>query len=227
MVAYSEAMHVIIGGCGRVGADLADRLSDDGHDVVVLDVSETAFDRIGSAFNGETVTADITDKDAMIQAGIEHADALVAVTDLDNANLMSVEIAKELFGVRKTVARLFNPQREESYRKIGVHYVSGTRLVAKAIMNELQAGTFPLHVGFEGDVEVVEMRVHDGGHGVSVADLEAIGRVRVAAVERGARARIPSSDDRLQTGDLVVAAVGRGAHKKLRRLVAHPFAEEL
>lgn len=227
MVAYSEAMHVIIGGCGRVGADLADRLSDDGHDVVVLDVSETAFDRIGSAFNGETVTADITDKDAMIQAGIEHADALVAVTDLDNANLMSVEIAKELFGVRKTVARLFNPQREESYRKIGVHYVSGTRLVAKAIMNELQAGTFPLHVGFEGDVEVVEMRVHDGGHGVSVADLEAIGRVRVAAVERGARARIPSSDERLQTGDLVVAAVGRGAHKKLRRLVAHPFAEEL
>ena len=227
MVAYSEAMHVIIGGCGRVGADLADRLSDDGHDVVVLDVSETAFDRIGSAFNGETVAADITDKDAMIQAGIEHADALVAVTDLDNANLMSVEIAKELFGVRKTVARLFNPQREDSYRKIGVHYVSGTRLVAKAIMNELQAGTFPLHVGFEGDIEVVEMRVHAGGHGVTVADLEAIGRVRVAAIERGARARIPSSEERLQTGDLVVAAVGRGAHKKLRRLVAHPFAEEL
>lgn len=220
-------MHVIIGGCGRVGAELADRLSDDGHDVVVLDTSETAFDRIGSTFNGETVTADITDKDALIQAGIEHAHALIAVTDLDNANLMSVEIAKELFGVRKTVARLFNPEREQSYRKIGVHYVSGTRLVAKAIMNELQAGTFPLHVGFEGDVEVVEMRVHTGGHGVTVAELEASGHVRVAAVQRGLRPRIPAPDDRLQTDDLLVAAVGRGAHKKLRRLVEHPFAEDL
>ena len=220
-------MHIIIGGCGRVGAELADRLSDDGHDVVVLDVSEPAFNRLGSTFNGETVTADITDKDALIKAGVEHADALIAVTDLDNANLMSVEIAKELFDVRKTVARLFNPQREESYRKIGVHYVSGTRLVAKAIMNELQAGTFPLHVGFEGEIEVVEMRVHEGGHGATVAELEATGRLRVAAVQRGDRVRIPSSDDRLQDDDLVVAAVGRGTHKKLRAFVEHPFAEEL
>lgn len=226
-MAYSLAMHLIIGGCGRVGAELADRLSDDGHDVVVLDMKEASFDRLGSTFNGETVTADITDKDALIEAGIEHADALIAVTDLDNANLMSVEIAKELFGTRKTIARLFNPQREESYRKIGVHYVSGTRLVAKAIMNELQAGTFPLHVGFEGEIEVVEMRVHAGGQGATVAELESVGRLRVAAVQRGERARIPSGEDRLQEDDLVVAAVGRGTHKKLRSYVAHPFAEEL
>lgn len=220
-------MHIIIGGCGRVGAELADRLSDDGHDIVVLDTADTSFNRIGSTFNGETVTADITDKDALVQAGIEHADALIAVTDLDNANLMSVEIAKELFGVSKTVARLFNPQREESYRKIGVHYVSGTRLVAKAIMNELRAGTFPLHVGFDGDIEVVEMRVHARGHGSTVADLEASGPVRVAALQRGLRVRIPKPEERLQDQDLVVAAVGRGAHKKLRKFVAHPFAEEL
>lgn len=220
-------MHVIIGGCGRVGAELADRLSDDGHDVVVVDMAESAFNRLGTTFNGETVSADVTDKDALLRAGIDHADALVAVTDLDNANLMAVEIAKELFGVRKTVARLFNPEREQSYRKIGVHYVSGTRLVAKAILNELQAGTFPLHVGFEDDVEVVEMRVHSGGHGTTIRDLEAGGGVRVAAMQRGARVRIPAGADRLQTDDLLVAAVGRGAHRKLRRFVAHPFAEQL
>lgn len=220
-------MHVIIGGCGRVGAELADRLSDQGHDVVVVDTTEKSFDRIGSTFNGETLVGDITDKDALVDAGVERADAFIAVTDLDNANLMSVEIAKELFGVRKTVARLFNPQREESYRKIGVHYVSGTRLVAKAIMNELRTGTFPAHVSFESDVAVVEMRVHRRGHGATVGDLEAVGPVRVAAVQRGMRVRIPSADDRLQEEDLVVAAVGRGAHKKLRGFVEHPFAEEL
>lgn len=226
-LAYSPAMHIIIGGCGRVGAEVAERLSADEHDVVVIDGSEDAFDRLGGAFNGETLVGDITDKDLLIRAGIERADGLVAVTDLDNANLMAVEIAKELFGVPRTVARLFNPQREESYRKIGIHYVSGTRLVGKAILNELHAGTFPLHVAFsDGDVEVVEMRVARGGHGVTIAELETGAAVRVAAYRRGVKVRIPRPDDRLQEGDLLVAAVGKGAARRLRDFVAHPFMDE-
>lgn len=220
-------MHVIIGGCGRVGAELAQRLSDGGHDVVVVDLGEGAFDRIGGTFNGETLAGDITDKDLLIRAGIEHADALIAVTNFDNANLMSVEIAKELFGVRKTVARLFNPEREGSYRKMGIHYVSGTRLVAKAILNELHAGTFPAHVGFDDDVEIVEMRVHERGEGATITDLESTGGVRIAALHRGARVRIPRPDDQLATGDLLVGAVAAGVHRKLRAFVEHPFAEEL
>jgi trk system potassium uptake protein TrkA len=219
-------MHIIIGGCGRVGAEVADRLSDQEHDVVVIDTAERAFDRLGGAFNGETLVGDITDKDALLRAGIERADGLVAVTDLDNANLMAVEIAKELFGVARTVARLFNPQREESYRKIGIHYVSGTRLVGKAILNELHAGTFPLHVAFpDSDVEVVELRVSRGGHGVTIAELETVAPVRVAAVRRGIRVRIPRQDDRLQQGDLLAAAVGRGAAHRLRDYAEHPFSE--
>jgi trk system potassium uptake protein TrkA len=218
-------MHVIIGGCGRVGAELADNLSVDEHDVVVLDAAEDAFDRLGGAFNGETLVGDITDKDALLRAGIDRADGLVAVTNLDNANLMAVEIAKELFGVRHTVARLFNPQREASYRKMGVHYVSGTRLVAKAIYNELHAGTFPLHVAFpEGDVEVVELQISRGGHGVTVAELETSGKLRVAALRRGIRIRIPRPDDRFQQGDLVVAAIAKGAYRQLREYIAHPYA---
>jgi trk system potassium uptake protein len=220
-------MHIIIGGCGRVGAELADRLSAGEHDVVIIDTREEAFDRIGGSFNGETLVGDITDKDMLIRAGVERADGLVAVTDLDNANLMAVEIAKELFGVRHTVARLFNPDREESYRKMGVHYVSGTRLVAKAILNELHAGAFPMHVSFpDADVEVVEMRVTRGGHGVTLAELEETGRVRIAAIQRGLRVRIPRLDDRLQEGDLIVGAIGKGARRLLREFVTHPYLEE-
>ena len=132
-------MHVIIGGCGRVGAQLADQLSRDEHDVVIIDSDAEAFDRIGSAFNGETLIGNIIDKGSLVRAGIEHADALAAVTDLDNANLMSVQIARELFSVRVTIARLFNPQREDSYRKMGVSYVSGTRLVARAIICSMKS----------------------------------------------------------------------------------------
>lgn len=217
-------MHVIIGGCGRVGAELADRLSDEGHDVVVVDIDEASFDRIGSTFNGETLAGDVTDKDVLVRAGIDHADALIACTDLDNANLMAVQVAAELFGVKRTVARLFNPERESSYRKMGVHYVSGTRLVAKALVNEIRAGAFPQHVSFsEGDVEVVEMKVGRDGHGVTIAEFESVGNVRVAAVQRGTRVRIPKLDDRLQRDDLVVAALGRGAHRRLAPFVTNPI----
>jgi trk system potassium uptake protein len=220
-------MHIIIGGCGRVGAELADRLSATEHDVVVIDGTEAAFDRLGAAFNGETLVGDVTDKDILQRAGIERADGLVAVTDLDNANLMAVEIAKELFGVPRTVARLFNPQREESYRKMGIHYVSGTRLVGKAILNELHAGTFPLHVAFtDGDVEIVEMRVVRGGHGMTIAEIESSAPIRVAALKRGIRVRIPKPDDRLQQEDLLVASVSRGAARKLQGVVEHPFLDE-
>ena len=113
-------MHIIVGGCGRVGADLAERLSDEGHDVVVIDASDEAFRRIGTTFNGEALVGDITDKEVLSRAGVERADALAAVTPSDNANLMAVQIAKELFDVPNTVARLFNPQREPSYRKMGI-----------------------------------------------------------------------------------------------------------
>lgn len=204
-------MHVIIGGCGRVGAQLAEQLARGRHDVVIIDADPEAFDRIGSAFNGETLIGSIINKDTLQRAGIDHADALAAVTNLDNANLMSVQIARELFDVRVTVARLFNPQREDSYRKIGVTYVSGTRLVARAIMKQLDIDTFPPHVGFnEGEIDVVELVVTKKGHGVTVSEMQTLGDLRIAAIERDGRTRIPAGRDRLVDDDLLVAAIRGG-----------------
>jgi trk system potassium uptake protein TrkA len=219
-------MLVIIGGCGRVGAQLADQLSRDDHDVVIVDTDPESFDRIGSAFNGETLIGSIINKDTMQRAGITDADALAAVTDLDNANLMAVQIARELFDVPVTIARLFNPQREDSYRKMGVSYVSGTRLVARAIMKQLGVDSYPPHVGFDqGDVDVVELVLTDEGDGLTVSELQSRGDLRVAAIERRGRPRIPAGEDRLQRDDLIVAAVRGGRpHRKARDLVVNPFA---
>ena len=216
-------MHVIIGGCGRVGAELATWLSDEGHDVVVVDPKASAFERLGNAFNGQALVADITDRADLQRAGIDHAEALVAVTAADNVNLMAVQIASELFDVPRTVARLFNPEREQSYRKMGVRYVSGTRLVSKAILNEIRAGTFPLHVAFEsGQVEVVEMAVTLEGHGVAVGELERRGDVRVAAIQRGHRIILPKPTDTVLADDVVVAAVSRNARRWLTTLMCGP-----
>ena len=220
-------MHIIIGGCGRVGAELAEQLSREDHDVVVVDREMASFDRIGSGFNGETITGDITDKDALQRAGIERADGIAAVTNLDNANLMAVQIATELFDVKYTVARLFNPQRENSYQKMGVHYVSGTRLVAAAIMNELHTDSYPQHVGFpDADVQIVEVAMHLDPEGLTVAELEDRGAIRVAAIRRGNRVDVARPADRLRHGDVVVAAVRDTARRKLRGVCSHPVGDD-
>lgn len=213
-------MHVIIGGCGRVGAQLAEQLSDQGHDVVIVDTDEAAFQRLGTAFNGEALVGDITDKDMLVRAGVERADAMAAVTQSDNANLMAVQLATVLYDVPHTVARLFNPQRERSYHKMGVRYVSETSMIVAALRNDLVPGSFPVHLSrAEDDVDVVEITVGMAGHGVSVAELEAEGDVRVAKLIRGLRTRLPRQDDRFREGDLVVAAVRRRAHDRVRELL--------
>lgn len=217
-------VHAIIGGCGRVGAQLAERLSSEGHDVVVVDASTASFERLGAGFNGDTVLGDCTDRATLVQAGIERAEAVVAVTSFDNVNLMAVQIAEILFSVPRTVARLFNPAREDSYRRMGVHYVSGTRLVAKAILNEITGESFPMHVSFEGAAtQIVEMAVAREGHGITISELEQKGDVRVAAVKRGAKVRIPNVNDNVLRGDIVVAAVTEGASRRLGALMANPI----
>jgi trk system potassium uptake protein TrkA len=213
-------MHIIVGGCGRVGAELAERLSDEGHDVVVIDAEEDAFNKVGTTFNGEALVGDITDKGILVRAGVERADAMAAVTPSDNANLMAVQIAGKLFDVPHTVARLFNPQREPSYRKMGVRYVSETSMVVAAIRNDMQPESFPVHLATsDDDITVAEVTVTAAGRGVSVAEVERDGDARVAKIVRGTRSKIPRQDDRFMTGDLVVCAVRKIGNRRLRRLL--------
>lgn len=217
-------MHVIVGGCGRLGSQLAERLSDDPDtDVVVIDIDELAFDRLGAAFNGETVVGDVTDRDVLEQAGVERADVLITATRADNANLMAVEIGTELYGVPRAVARLFNPERENVYRRLGIRYVSGTGVLAKLFLDQINEDALPHHLLFEHDgVRVVDLEIGPAGHGMTVDDLESDGDLRVAAIERGTRVIIPSGDDRLQRGDVVAAAARRGTGARLREVLRLP-----
>jgi trk system potassium uptake protein TrkA len=213
-------MLIIVGGCGFVGSAIADRFSvgrDD--DIVVIDSEPKAFDRLGSAFNGSTVVGSVTDRDTLEQAGIADADGFIAVTRSDNINLMAVEIATQLYGVRRSVARLFNPGNADVYRRLGVSYVSSTDVVAKLFLNEFR-GALPLHVLFaDQDVSVVDLEVDTGGHGMDVAQFEAHGPVRLTALQRDGRVSIPDPREVLQRGDVVTAAVGPVSARGLAPLV--------
>jgi len=132
-------MRVIIMGCGRVGAELAQQLDRDGHDVTVLDTNAYQFTRfLPEAFGGRTIVGNGIDQDTLRKAGIEHADAFVASTAGDNRNAMASQIAKHIFSVPRVVCRIYDPIREEMYRKLGLRTTSPTKVGAFLLREALE-----------------------------------------------------------------------------------------
>ena len=113
-------MKIVILGCGRLGAHLARRLDSEGNDVTIIDRTSEAFARLGNDFQGRMVLGTGIDEDILRRAGIEKADAFVAVTNGDNTNAMASEIAKLVFNVPHVVARLYDPVREDTYHTLGL-----------------------------------------------------------------------------------------------------------
>ena len=114
-------MKLVIVGCGRVGAMAALALSKAGHQVTVIDNNRRAFDRLGSDFAGEMVLGNGIDEDVLREAGIESADGFASLTNGDNRNIMAAQIAQHIFKVPRVVCRIYDPIREEAYRKLGLH----------------------------------------------------------------------------------------------------------
>ncbi len=130
-------MNVVIMGCGRVGAQLAALLEEAGHKVTILDRDAYSFHRLPSSFNGTPLVGDGTDEESLKKAGIEEADAFVAVTQGDNRNVMAAQIAKEVFNVPKVVCRIYDPLREEIYHTLGLDTISPTKVGAQLLRDKV------------------------------------------------------------------------------------------
>lgn len=184
----------------------------------IIDDRPGKLETLGSTFNGTTHFGRPIDIRLLKEAGIEFADAFAAVTDSDNINVMSVQLAKQVFGVPRTLARLDEPGRADSYRALDISYVAGAQLTANVIFERLVEEEFAYHVTFSGgDVEVVEMSLGANAQGLAVRDLEIENQLRVAAVRRGDRTYIPGGSFELREQDLVVAAARHGVRDRVRR----------
>jgi trk system potassium uptake protein TrkA len=122
-------VNVVIIGCGRVGAFLSGLLDTGGHKVTIVDLERGAFAHLPQTFNGTTILGDGTDLDVLRQAGIESADAFVALTEGDNRNLMAAQIAKEIFGVKQVTSKVNDPIRARIYRDHGIATFSRTTIL--------------------------------------------------------------------------------------------------
>ena len=136
-------MFVIIMGCGRVGARVANLLEADGHRVTVLDTNPGAFGRLGPDFRGTTVVGNGIDSDVLRRVGIEQADAFAACTQGDNRNIMASQIAKEIFKVPRVVTRIYDPIRQETFSTLGLDTISPTVIGAAHFYTHLTGRRAP------------------------------------------------------------------------------------
>ena len=132
-------MKIIIMGCGRVGAQLASLLDAEKHNVTVLDVDAHSFRRLPPAFGGTALLGDGTDEEMLKKAGVEGADAFVAVTQGDNRNVMAAQMAKHMFNVPKVICRIYDPLRKDIYEALGLEAISPTTVFAQLLKEKLLA----------------------------------------------------------------------------------------
>ena len=130
-------MKTVIVGCGRVGSGLADSFDRAGHQVLILDPSPTAFDRLPSSFRGAAVRGDGTDEDTLRRAGAESADLFMAMTEGDNRNVMSAQLATEALDARRVIAKINDPLRASAYAELGIATLCRTNLMATAVSEVL------------------------------------------------------------------------------------------
>jgi trk system potassium uptake protein TrkA len=196
-------MHAIIVGCGRVGSTLARELDAAGHEVVIIDRRTEAFRRLGDGFGGRVLTGVGFDRDLLEQAGISPDSVVAAVTSGDNSNILIARVARELFGARRVVARIYDPQRASVYERLGIATVATVAWTTTRILRLLQ----PLEGSHDwtdptSTYVLAERRVSADVAATSVAEWEARG-LRVTLLTRNGRAAIPDTSVLLQEGDLV------------------------
>ena len=212
-------MHVVVVGCGRVGSGLARILEERGHTVAIIDKQPKAFRRLPEDFAGRAIEGVGFDRDHLRAAGIEEASALAAVTNGDNSNIMVARTAREVFGVERVIARIYDSRRAAIYEKLGIPTIATvawtTDRVLRRILPDAPATEW---TDPSATVILVERAVAPSWAGRRLADLDVEGLSRVAAIARLGVGQVPAPDLITQEGDVVYVMV---ASERLADLDAH------
>lgn len=211
-------VHIVIMGCGRVGSTIAHILEDQGHSVAIIDQDPQAFRRLPAGFKGSKVTGTGYDREVLVEAGIERADAFAAVSSGDNSNVISARVVSESFGVRRVVARIYDPRRAEVYQRLGIPTVATVRWTADQMLRELlPEGGEPLWRDPTGAVVLARVPYADDWLGEKAATLEQSAGVRIAYIGRLGEAILPGPGTVLQENDEVHLVA---AERDLDRIIA-------
>lgn len=213
-------MHVVIGGCGRVGSYLAYMLEREGHTVAVIDKDPQAFENLWEGFSGKKVKGVVFDRDALVEAGIEKADAFASVTSGDNSNIVSARLAKEYFRVPRVITRIYDPRRAEIYRHLKIPTIAPVAWASHRILSYISHGELDSEFQFgSGEVDLVRLDLPMHLAGRKAADLNVPGEVQIVTVVREGSARLAIPGTVFREGDILFVAVAKESQSKLERLL--------
>jgi trk system potassium uptake protein TrkA len=211
-------MYIVIIGCGRLGSGLAMELSNDGHDVVIVDKYAENLERLRSGFNGIRIKGVEIDNDTLMEAGIDKADMFLAMTPADNINIMASQIAKDIFKVPRVIARIYDPSREFIYRKLGLQTINPTELGINIIKNRLidkKSGTLLI---LNNEVSIEEITI-DKLVFTNILEIEDKFKCRICSISRNGGYSIPNKDQLLEKGDKIVCSINMQNKEKLIKAI--------
>jgi trk system potassium uptake protein TrkA len=213
-------MRVLIIGCGRMGAGLAQVMSLRGHFVTVIDKDPNAFRRLPPNFKGQTVVGVGFDRDVLRTAGIEQTDALAAVTASDEANVVAARIARQIFKVPKVVARLYDPAEAEAYDRLGLENIAPVSWGVSKIADLLSHSNLDVETSLgTGQVNLVVATLPPMLEGKTVNMLTIPAEVHVVAITRSGRTFLPTLGTVFQSGDQIHLVVLVSAMNQLDQML--------
>lgn len=212
-------MRAIVIGCGRMGSGLAEALARRSFQITVVDADAAAFERLGADFPVKRVVGVGFDRDVLLEAGIERADALAAVTASDDVNIVTARVARHIFHVPRVVARVYDPRKAAIYHKLGLQTVSTTAWGIQRMTEMLSFSHLDVLASLgSGEVDVLEVEVPALLVGRTVNDMTMPGEAHVIAITRQGRTFLPTLGTVFQAGDLVHLAAA-GANHRLAALL--------
>jgi trk system potassium uptake protein TrkA len=220
-------VHVVIMGCGRVGAAITVSLAKGGHSVAIIDRRPEAFEKLPPGFDARTIVGQGFDRMVLEEAGIREADGFVAVSNGDNSNIVSARIAREHYHVPKVIARIYDPRRADIYERLSIPTIASVRWAAAQIQFLLFHGKEEQRESFAGGMlHHYAIDVPDHLIGRPVGTVEVDGEVSVIGIERGGGGFIPVDGSTFQQADVAHFLVNAGSQDRLQTLL-EPVSEDI
>ncbi|MDF2615098.1 MAG: TrkA-N domain protein [Clostridia bacterium] len=211
-------MFVIIVGCGRIGRMLALELAQEGHNVTVIEKEKERLKELGGGFNGIVIEGLGIDEDILIKAGIEQADAFLAVSQEDNINMMCAQIAKRIFGVPKVIARNYKPELKGFYEKLGLEVICTSKSTVDTIKNKVLYSDFEILSELtEDEIIFIRMRANEQWDGVEVNKVEEDEGVKIIQVKRHNAVIYVKYNERIRKDDMLIIGIQKDNIEQFNR----------
>ena len=209
-------MFVVVSGCGRIGSYLANVLSKEGHNVVVVDKDEKAFRNLSREFSGYTVVGDTTKPSVLEDASIEKADALIGATGQDIPNIITCQIGKVIYGIEKSIARINRPEHEKSFAKLDINTKAArSSQIATQLKNAIYNDETNTRMSLgNGDVEILEFIPKEEIVGKKIEEIELPDKCVICGVEHDGSAILPDDEYEIKKEDLIILSIETKLIKK-------------